>query len=142
MSRDPYLLREDAKVRDQSRGGRARRVAASSIAATVVTTALIVTYFRAEVAAYVTRYSVHEDSDITEQVERQLIKSAALLQEAKAAQAMTAIAKPQRAPDTTRRGRPPSVSLGVIAESPGRILYKAPGSGPRVLKGSNDGYYL
>ena len=76
-------------MRDQSRGRRARRVAVSSIAATLVATALIVTYFRAEVTAYVTQYSVHEDSYIAEQVERQLTKSAALLQEAKAAQAMT-----------------------------------------------------
>ena len=83
-------------MRNQSRGGRARRLAASSIAVTLVATALIVTYFRAEVAAYVTRYTVHEDRYITEQVERELAKSAALMQEAKAAQAMTANAEPQR----------------------------------------------
>src|SRR5882757_9564282 len=96
MPRDQYLLREDAKMRNQSRGGRARRLAASSIAVTLVATALIVTYFRAEVAAYVTRYAVHEDRYITEQVEQALTKSAALLQEAKAAQAMTTNAEPQR----------------------------------------------
>ena len=83
-------------MRNQSRGGRARRIAASSIAVTLVTTALIVTYFRAEVAAYVTRYAVHEDRYITEQVERELTKTAALMQEAKAAQAMTTTAEPQR----------------------------------------------
>src|SRR6476469_3190189 len=69
MPRDQYLLREDAISRNQSRGGRARRLAASSIAVTLVATALIVTYFRAEVTAYVTRYAVHEDSYIVEEVE-------------------------------------------------------------------------
>ena len=68
MPRDQYLPREDAKMRNQSRGGRARRIAASSIAVTVVTTALIVTYFHAEVAAYVTRYAGDDDRFITEQV--------------------------------------------------------------------------
>ena len=56
--------------RNQSRGGRARRLAASSIAVTLVAGALIVTYFRAEVAAYVTRYAGHEDTRITEQESR------------------------------------------------------------------------
>ena len=62
LPRDQYLLREDARSRNQSRGGRARRLAASSITATLVAAALIVTYFRAEVAAYVTRYAGHEDT--------------------------------------------------------------------------------
>src|SRR4249920_2186424 len=57
MPRDQYLLREDAKIRNQSRGGRARRIAASSIAVTLVAMALIVTYFHAEVTAYLTRYA-------------------------------------------------------------------------------------
>ena len=84
-------------MNNQSPGGRARRLAASSIAVTLVATALIVTYFRAEVGAYVTRYAVHEDDRyITEQVEQALTKSAALLQEAKTAQAMTANAELQR----------------------------------------------
>ena len=74
-------LREDAKLRNQSRGGRARRLAASSIAVTLVATALIVTYFRADEDRYL------------EQVEQRLKKSDALLQEAKAAQAMTANAE-------------------------------------------------
>src|ERR1700741_5343563 len=74
-------LRDDSKMRNQSRGGRARRLAASSIAVTLVATALIVTYFRADEDRYL------------EQVEQRLKKSDALLQEAKAAQAMTANAE-------------------------------------------------
>ena len=62
MPRDQYLLREDERSRNQSRGGRARRLAVSSIAVTLVAAVLIVTYFRAEVAAYVTRYAGHEDT--------------------------------------------------------------------------------
>ena len=88
MPRDQYLLREDAKMRNQSRGGRARRLA-TSITVTIVATALIVTYFRAEVA-------VHEDRYITEQVEQALTKSDAVLQEVKAAQAKRTAAEPQR----------------------------------------------
>src|SRR6266403_6076074 len=86
VPRDQYSLREDSKMRNQSRGGRARRLAASSIAVTLVATALIVTYFRAEVA---------DEDRYLEQVEQELTKSAARLQEAKAAQAMTANAEPQ-----------------------------------------------
>jgi DNA repair exonuclease SbcCD ATPase subunit len=74
-------------MRNQSQGGRARRLA--PIAVTLVATALIVTYFRAEVA-------VHEDRYVTEQVEQALTKSAALLQEAKVAQAISANAEPRR----------------------------------------------
>ena len=84
MPRDQYLLREDSKMRSQLRGGRARRLALSSIAVTFVATALIVTYFRANEDRYL------------EQVEQRLKKSDALMQEAKAAQAMTANAEPQR----------------------------------------------
>ena len=50
IPRDQYLLREDARSRNQSRAGRARRLAASSITVTLVAAALIVTYFRADVA--------------------------------------------------------------------------------------------
>jgi hypothetical protein len=51
--RDRYLLQQDEK---SSNPGRARRLlAASSITATLIATALIGLYFRTEVAAYVTR---------------------------------------------------------------------------------------
>ena len=70
MPRDQYLLREDAISRNQSREGRARRLAASSIAVTLVAGVLIGTYFSAEVAAYVTRYAGHKDTRITEQESR------------------------------------------------------------------------
>ena len=70
LARDQYLLREDERSRNQSRRGRARRLAVSSITLTLVGAALIVTYFRAEVAAYVTRYAGHEDRHITEQESR------------------------------------------------------------------------
>src|SRR6185436_3601680 len=69
MPRDQYLLREDAVSRKQSRGGRARRLA-SSIAVSLVAAMLIVTYFRAELASYVTRYAGHKDTGITEQTSR------------------------------------------------------------------------
>ena len=49
LARDQYLRREDERSRNQSRRGRARRLAVSS------------RYFRAEVAAYVTRYAGHEE---------------------------------------------------------------------------------
>jgi hypothetical protein len=50
LARDQYLRREDERSRNQSRRGRARRLAVSSM------------YFRAEVAAaYVTRYAGHEE---------------------------------------------------------------------------------
>ena len=61
IPRDQYLSREDEGARDQPRSGRSRRLAASSIAVTLVAAALIVTYFRAEVAGYVTRYSGQQD---------------------------------------------------------------------------------
>ena len=83
MPRNQYFLREDSKMRSQVRVGRARRLAASSIVVTLVATALIVTYFR-----------VAEDRYL-EEVEQRLTKSDALLQEAKAAKAMTANAEPQ-----------------------------------------------
>ena len=70
MPRDQYLLREDAVSRNQSRGGRARRLAASSIAVTLVAGVLIGTYFSAEVASHVTRYAGHKDTRITEQESR------------------------------------------------------------------------
>ena len=70
LARDQYLLREDERSRNQSRRGRARRLAVSSITVTLVAAVLIVTYFRAEVAAYVTRYAGHEDRHITEQESR------------------------------------------------------------------------
>ena len=59
IPRDQYLSREDEGARDQPRSGRSRRLA--SIAVTLVAAALIVTYFRAEVAGYVTRYSGQQD---------------------------------------------------------------------------------
>jgi hypothetical protein len=49
LARDQYLRREDERSRNHSRRGRARRLALSSM------------YFRAEVAAYVTRYAGHEE---------------------------------------------------------------------------------
>jgi hypothetical protein len=49
LARDQYLRREDERSRNQSRRGRARRLAVSSM------------HFRAEVAAYVTRYAGHEE---------------------------------------------------------------------------------
>jgi hypothetical protein len=64
LARDQYLLREDESSRNQSPVGPARRFAVSSITVTLVAAALIVTYFRAEVAAYVTRYAGHEDRHI------------------------------------------------------------------------------
>jgi hypothetical protein len=70
LARDQYLLREDERSRNQSRRGRARRLAVSSMSVTLLAAALIVTYFRAEVAAYVTRYAGHEDRHITEQESR------------------------------------------------------------------------
>src|SRR4051812_38816512 len=60
LARDQYLQREDERSR-KSRVGPARRFAFSSITVTLVAAALIVTYLRAEVAAYVTRYAAHED---------------------------------------------------------------------------------
>src|SRR4051794_16368997 len=95
MPGDQRLLRE---MRNRSWGGGARRLAASSIAVILVATALVA-YFHAEVPAYVAGYPVQEDRLTTqelEQVEQALKKSAALLEEAKAAQAMTANAQPQR----------------------------------------------
>ena len=59
IPRDQYLSREDEGARDQPRSGRSRRLA--SIAVTLVAAALIVTYFRAEVAGYVTRYAGQQD---------------------------------------------------------------------------------
>ena len=70
LARDQYLLREDERSRNQSRRGNARRLAVSSITLTLVGTALIVAYFRAEVAANVTRFASHEDKHITEQESR------------------------------------------------------------------------
>ena len=61
IPRDQYLLREDESSYQRSQGGRARRVAVSSIAVTLLVAALIATYFRTEVAAYVTRYAGQED---------------------------------------------------------------------------------
>jgi len=57
MPRDQCLLQKDEGSRNQSLAGRGRRLAASSITVTFVAAALIVTHFRTEVAAYVTRYA-------------------------------------------------------------------------------------
>ena len=59
IPRDQYLSREDEGARDQPRSGRSRRLA--SIDRNAVAAALIVTYFRAEVAGYVTRYAGQQD---------------------------------------------------------------------------------
>ena len=61
IPRDQYLSREDEGARDQPRSGRSQGLALR-IAVTLVAAALIVTYFRAEVAGYVTRYSGQQDS--------------------------------------------------------------------------------
>jgi hypothetical protein len=58
MLRDRYLLQEDRRSSNPSQVGRARRrLAASSITATLIAAALIGLYFRPEVAAHVTRYA-------------------------------------------------------------------------------------
>ena len=57
--RDKYRLQEDE---GSSNPGRARRrLAASSITATLIATAFVGLYFRAEVADYVARYAGHQD---------------------------------------------------------------------------------
>src|SRR4051812_37065773 len=99
MPRDQYHRRENVIARNRSRRGRARRVAAS-MAAALVAPALIAAYFHTEVAAYLTSFLDDDESRITEDVERQLTKSAALLREVKAAQAITA--KPQLASEETQ----------------------------------------
>jgi hypothetical protein len=60
--RDKYLLQEDQGSSNPSQVGRARRrLAASSITATLVAAALTGVYFRAEIAADVTRYAGQQD---------------------------------------------------------------------------------
>lgn len=65
MPRDKYLTLESDGSNNPSKVGpspaRARRYATSSVAAALVTAALIGTYFRAEVAAFVTRYAGQQD---------------------------------------------------------------------------------
>ena len=65
MPRDKYLTLESDGSSNPSEVGpspaRARRYATSSVAAALVTAALIGTYFRAEVAAFVTRYAGQQD---------------------------------------------------------------------------------
>jgi hypothetical protein len=76
IPRDKYLpLERDGSSTPSDAGpsaSRARRYATSSIAATLVAAALVGMYFRAEVAAYVTRYAGLQDifrgSTIVEQV--------------------------------------------------------------------------
>jgi hypothetical protein len=60
IPRDQYLTGDDERPHDQSRVGRWRRLALS-IAVTLLAGALIATFFRADVAAYVTRYAGQED---------------------------------------------------------------------------------
>ena len=60
IPRDQYLTGDDERSRDQSQVGRWRRLALS-IAVTLFAGALIATFFRADVAAYVTRYAGQED---------------------------------------------------------------------------------
>ena len=101
LARDQYLLREDERSRKQSRRGRARRLAVSSITLTLVATVLVVTHFRAEVMAYVARYAGHEDKLITAQESRSanqgsLISNSVALQRAEADQT-TAPAEAQQA---------------------------------------------
>src|SRR6266536_5959495 len=58
MPRDESLLQENKESSTPSQVGRARRrLAASSIAATLIAAAFIGLYFRSEVAAYVTRHA-------------------------------------------------------------------------------------
>jgi hypothetical protein len=59
IPRDQYLTREDGGAGIQLRSGRGRRLAA--IAVTLVAAASVATYFfRAEIAAHVTRYAGQE----------------------------------------------------------------------------------
>jgi hypothetical protein len=60
IPRDQYHTGDDERPHDQSRVGRWRRLALS-IAVTLLAGALIATFFRADVAAYVTRYAGQED---------------------------------------------------------------------------------
>ena len=70
LARDQYRLQEDEISRNQTRPDRAQRLAIFSVALTLVATVPIVTYFRADVVAYVARYAGHENKPITEQGSR------------------------------------------------------------------------
>ncbi len=133
MPRDKYLLREDEGSSNRSQVGHARRrLAASSITATLIAAALIGLYFRAEVAVYVTRYASQQDifgvSTIGGQVFEQEPKSAS-----QDSRKTDLFAQQQAEADQARVQEAPQVKQAVEAPAPdaGQSLEKEPP--PEVL---------
>ena len=80
MPRDESLLQENKESSTPSQVGRARRrLAASSIAATLIAAAFIGLYFRSEVAAYVTRHAGQQDIFRIGTIGGQVVAQATLL---------------------------------------------------------------